>query len=78
MKDSPVNSLVSSIIEIDRNSSIAIYIQIANHIEKAIQQGILIPGQKIPGARTLAPKLEPIEIRLQRPMKNYTLKVGLK
>ncbi len=51
---SPVSDLLQRIITLERASSIAIFIQIANQITSAVQQGLLAPGQKMPGTRALA------------------------
>ncbi|OJV55253.1 MAG: GntR family transcriptional regulator [Bacteroidetes bacterium 43-16] len=55
---SPVCNLLQRIILLQRESSLAIFIQIANQVTHAIQQGLLVPGQKMPGTRALADVLK--------------------
>lgn len=56
--NSPVEIPFKSFIQIERTSHIPIYIQIANHLTQAIQSGTLLPGTKLPGARTLSDLLD--------------------
>jgi len=56
--NSPVEIPFKSFIQIERASHIPIYIQIANHLTQAIQSGTLLPGTKLPGARTLSDLLD--------------------
>lgn len=51
---SPDQFPIESIMLIDRNSAIPIYLQIANTIALAINKGVLKAGMKLPGTRTLA------------------------
>lgn len=55
---SPVCDLLQRIILLERESSTAIFIQIANQVTNAIQQGLLAPGQKMPGTRALSEVLK--------------------
>ncbi|WP_316815427.1 PLP-dependent aminotransferase family protein [Pedobacter nyackensis] len=55
---SPVRFSFASFIQIHRDLETPIYLQIANHIISAIQRGILLPEQKLPGTRTLSIDLE--------------------
>ena len=52
MKDSPVNSLLTALIQFDKSSNTAVYIQIAQQIINAIQRGYLSAGTALPGTRT--------------------------
>ncbi|QHS58403.1 MocR-like pyridoxine biosynthesis transcription factor PdxR [Chitinophaga agri] len=56
--NSPVEVPYKSFIQIERSSHIAIYIQIANQLMQAIQSGILLPGTKLPGSRSLSELLK--------------------
>lgn len=58
MSASPVCDLLQRIITLERESSTAIFIQIANQVTNAIQQGLLAPGQKMPGTRALSEALK--------------------
>lgn len=51
---SPVNIPYQSFIKIDRSSSTAIYMQIANQFSNAIQRNYIPEGTKLPGTRTIA------------------------
>ncbi|MGL5274798.1 PLP-dependent aminotransferase family protein [Myroides sp.] len=51
---SPVKIPYQSFIKIDRNSSTAIYMQIANQFSNAIQRNFIPEGTKLPGTRTIA------------------------
>ena len=51
---SPVKIPYQSFIQIDRNSSTPIYMQIANQFSNAIQRDFLPKGTKLPGSRLLA------------------------
>lgn len=55
---SPVHFPIESIIQIDRKSSVPIYLQIADTITLAINKGVIQPGRKLPGTRTLATALK--------------------
>ena len=48
---------VSKLIEINKASPIAVYLQIANAVSLLIQEGILLPGVKIQTTRTLSQRL---------------------
>jgi len=52
--NSPVEIPYKSFVSIERNSGIAVYIQIANQLIQAIQYGNMPPGTKLPGTRTLS------------------------
>lgn len=47
-----------SIVEIDKSSPVAVYLQIANSIIKAIKAGIIKPKLKLPGSRDLCSLLK--------------------
>ena len=51
---SPVKIPYQSFIKIDRSSSTAIYMQIANQFSNAIQRNFIPEGTKLPGTRTIA------------------------
>lgn len=50
---SPVKILFKSFMQIDRQSDQAVYLQIAYQLINAIQRGLLVPGLKLPGTRSL-------------------------
>ena len=50
--------LILSVLSIDKSSNIPVYLQIVNQIIQAIQQGILKPGYKLPGSRTLSSAID--------------------
>lgn len=54
MSASPVGTLLQRVINLERASSVAIFLQIASQITGAIQQGLIAPGQKMPGTRALS------------------------
>jgi len=56
--NSPVEIPYQSFIKIDRNSNVAIYMQITNQLINAIQRGFLSVGTKLPGTRSLSKFLE--------------------
>ncbi|ALR30349.1 GntR family transcriptional regulator [Chryseobacterium sp. IHB B 17019] len=56
--NSPVEIPYQSFIKIDRNSNVAIYMQITNQLINAIQRGFLPVGTKLPGTRLLSKFLE--------------------
>ncbi|SIQ82713.1 GntR family transcriptional regulator / MocR family aminotransferase [Chryseobacterium sp. RU37D] len=56
--NSPVEIPYQSFIKIDRNSDVAIYMQITNQLINAIQRGFLPIGTKLPGTRSLSQILE--------------------
>ena len=43
---------------IDINSSVAVYVQIENHVQFAIAAGELKPGDRLPSVRELSERLE--------------------
>ncbi len=49
---------LSAVIEIDKECSTPVYLQIANKMIVQIKKGILKPGSKLPGTRELAKTLE--------------------
>lgn len=51
---SPVKIPFKSLMKIDRDSDQAIYLQIAYQLINAIQRGLLVPGFKLPGTRSLS------------------------
>ncbi len=57
MMNSPVKFSFTSFIQIQRELQTPIYLQVANQLMSAIQRGILQPGQKLPGTRTLSIEL---------------------
>lgn len=56
--NSPVKIPYTSFINIDRNSDIAMYMQITNQLINAIQRGFLPFGTKLPGTRSLSQILD--------------------
>ncbi|GAA4140800.1 PLP-dependent aminotransferase family protein [Sphingobacterium kyonggiense] len=58
MINSPVDILYANFIHLDRNSSIPIYLQIANQLILAINRGTLKPGSRLLGTRQLANQLQ--------------------
>lgn len=44
-------------IKLDRHSEVALYIQLSNNLARLIKRGILKPGFKLPGTRTIASHL---------------------
>lgn len=52
--NSPVEEIIKSIIAIDKKSTTAIYIQIAQHLINAIQRGYFLAGTLLPGTRSLS------------------------
>lgn len=55
---SPAEIPFKNVLVIDRFSETPIYMQIARKMINAIQRGVLVPGVKLPGTRTLAHILE--------------------
>ncbi|MDR2223920.1 MAG: PLP-dependent aminotransferase family protein [Flavobacteriaceae bacterium] len=51
---SPVKTPFNSLIKIDRHSTTAIYMQIANQLSNAIQRKYIAPQTKLPGTRALS------------------------
>ncbi|MDM1398304.1 PLP-dependent aminotransferase family protein [Myroides odoratimimus] len=51
---SPAKIPYQSFIKIDRNSTTAVYMQIANQFSNAIQRNFIPEGTKLPGTRTIA------------------------
>lgn len=45
-------------ILVDKQNAIPVYLQIAQNLARLIKQGIVKPGQKLPGSRVLAEKLK--------------------
>lgn len=56
--NSPVEIPYKSFIKIDRNSDLAIFMQITNQLINSIQRGYLPFGTKLPGTRSLSQILE--------------------
>jgi|SRR5690554_1111325 len=54
---SPVKIPFKSLIQIDRNSNKAIYLQLAYQLINAIQRGVLVPGIQLPGSRQMSAHL---------------------
>lgn len=52
--NSPVEIPYKSFIKIERNSEVAIYMQITNQLINAIQRGFIPVGNKLPGTRVLS------------------------
>lgn len=52
MKDSPVNELLKTVIQVDSTNNTPMYIQMAQQIINAIQRGYLSTGTVLPGTRT--------------------------
>jgi GntR family transcriptional regulator/MocR family aminotransferase len=55
---SPVKIPFKSLIQIDKNSDKAVYLQIAYQLINAIQRGVLLPGIQLPGSRQLSAMLD--------------------
>jgi GntR family transcriptional regulator/MocR family aminotransferase len=55
---SPVTIPFKSLIQIDRSSDTAVYLQIAYQLINAIQRGVIVPGIQLPGSRILAETLD--------------------
>lgn len=55
---SPVRFSFQNFITLDKNSNQPIYLQIAQELSIAIQRGILVCNQKLPGSRVLAEDLK--------------------
>lgn len=55
---SPVKVPLKSLIQIDRKSKKAVYLQIAYQLINAIQRGVLVPGIRLPGTRSLGEDLD--------------------
>lgn len=53
-----MNTPFKTLIEINKNSSLPVYVQIANGISQNIQTGILKTGTKLLGTRSMADLLE--------------------
>ena len=47
-----------SIIQIQTNSDLPVYLQIANSIIKAIKNGVIQPGGKLPSTRSMSALLQ--------------------
>ncbi len=56
--NSPVDIPYQSFIKINRNSEVAIYMQVTNQLINAIQRGFLPFGTKLPGTRALSQLLQ--------------------
>ncbi|MDW3194382.1 MAG: PLP-dependent aminotransferase family protein [Cytophagales bacterium] len=54
---SPVEFLLITELNIVRQSDLPIYVQVSNGITQLITSGKLLPGQKLPGSRSLASQL---------------------
>ncbi|TQM49731.1 GntR family transcriptional regulator/MocR family aminotransferase [Arcticibacter tournemirensis] len=55
---SPARLPFEHIVSIDRDSSTAVYLQIARQLTNAIKQGHLVPGSRLPGSRALSLELK--------------------
>ena len=55
---SPVTIPFKSLIQIDRNSDKAVYLQLAFQLIHFIQRGVLVPGIQLPGSRQLSAMLD--------------------
>ncbi|MCR9290495.1 MAG: PLP-dependent aminotransferase family protein [Bacteroidetes bacterium] len=51
-------NVLKNLISLDRTCSVPLYLQIVNGVVQQIQNGILRPGVKLPGSRTLAQLFE--------------------
>lgn len=52
--NSPVEALLKQLIQFEKNTSTAVFIQISHQIIDAIQRGYLTKGTALPGSRTLS------------------------
>ena len=52
--NSPVEALLKQLLEFEKNTSTAVFIQISHQIIDAIQRGYLTKGTALPGSRTLS------------------------
>ncbi|WCM43411.1 PLP-dependent aminotransferase family protein [Flavobacterium sp. CBA20B-1] len=52
--NSPVEEIIQKAVSIDRKASVAVYIQIAQHIINAVQRGYFSVGTLLPGTRSLS------------------------
>ena len=52
--NSPVESLLKQLIQFEKNTSTAVFIQISHQIIDAIQRGYLTKGTALPGSRSLS------------------------
>jgi GntR family transcriptional regulator/MocR family aminotransferase len=52
--NSPVETLLKQLIQFEKNTSTAVFIQISHQIIDAIQRGYLTKGTALPGSRTLS------------------------
>lgn len=50
--------VLSMLSGVDINSSVAVYVQIENHVQFAISSGRLLPGDQLPSVRELSEKLD--------------------
>lgn len=56
--DSPVMLPFKSLIQVDKESTIPVFVQLSNQLGQLIRQGTLKPGQRLPGTRQLAELLD--------------------
>lgn len=47
-----------SLLEIDKGRATPVYLQVSQGLAALIKQGVLKPGQKLPGSRMLAEQLQ--------------------
>ena len=52
--NSPVETLLKQLIQFEKNTSTAVFIQISHQIIDAIQRGYLTKGTALPGSRSLS------------------------
>ena len=65
-----------TIIEMDKECDVPIYLQIANSIIQEMKKGRIGPGIKLPGTRQMSELLKYTEKRWFGPMKNWMPRVG--
>jgi DNA-binding transcriptional regulator YhcF (GntR family) len=58
MTTQPVTNNCEMLSSIDITSTVAVYLQIENHIQFAISSGRLKPGERLPSVRELSERLE--------------------
>ena len=51
---SPVQVPYQSFVQVDRDSTVSRYMQVANQLINAVQRGFLVSGTKLPGTRSMA------------------------
>ncbi|UUV22786.1 aminotransferase-like domain-containing protein [Paenimyroides aestuarii] len=56
--NSPVEEIIQKVVSIDRKASVAVYIQIAQQLIRALQEDLLPAGSNLPGTRQLSKLLQ--------------------